>query len=86
MRYSEIFREFNLNFLHSIFPALGVTINEIDISEAKLVLPKTKFSMYLPEVAEELKKTNVKSVVLFGIEVRLIIASNAIFVNELGIG
>jgi hypothetical protein len=39
------------------------------VSDAKLVLPKTKFSMYLPEVADSLKKNDIKSVILFGIEV-----------------
>ncbi|CAG8436062.1 750_t:CDS:2 [Ambispora gerdemannii] len=48
--------------------ALGNTVPELDISSAKLVLPKTKFSMFLPEVEKLLKEKSINSVVLFGIE------------------
>lgn len=50
---------------------LGSTVSDIDTSEFKeKIFPKTVFSMVIPEVEEELKKMpNVKSVVLFGIEV-----------------
>jgi hypothetical protein len=57
-------------FSHSIPLGLGATVAELDVSDAKVVLPKTKFSMYLPEVAESLKQNNIKSVILFGIEVQ----------------
>lgn len=50
---------------------LGSTVSELDVSDAKVVLPKTKFSMYLPEIAQSLKETEIKSVILFGIEVQI---------------
>jgi hypothetical protein len=50
---------------------LGSTVSALDVSDAKVVLPKTKFSMYLPEIAQSLKETEIKSVILFGIEVRI---------------
>lgn len=50
---------------------LGSTVQEIDLTGAKLVLPKTKFSMVLPEVEAALAEIpGVRSVVLFGVEVR----------------
>lgn len=51
-----------------IFPGLGNTVKDIDISNAK-VFSKTKFSMVIPEVEEILAVGNRKSVVIFGIEV-----------------
>ncbi|CAG8617093.1 7805_t:CDS:2 [Ambispora leptoticha] len=48
--------------------ALGNTVPEIDTSYAKIVLPKTKFSMFLPEIEKLLKENSINSVVLFGIE------------------
>jgi hypothetical protein len=50
---------------------LGSTVDEIDTSGFKdKIFPKTVFSMVIPEIEEELKKMpNIKSVVLFGIEV-----------------
>lgn len=51
--------------------AFGPTVAELDISEAAITLSKTKFSMYLPEVVEVLKKNETKSILLLGIEVRL---------------
>lgn len=49
---------------------LGSTVQEIDLTGAKLVLPKTKFSMVLPEVEAALAEIpGVRSVVLFGVEV-----------------
>ena len=53
-------------FMHS---GLGNTVTEIDVSGAK-VFPKTVFSMVIPEVEAEMSKhPDIKSVVLFGIEV-----------------
>ncbi|XP_061481465.1 isochorismatase domain-containing protein 1 isoform X3 [Rhineura floridana] len=49
---------------------LGSTVQEIDLTGAKLVLPKTKFSMVLPEVESAIAEIpGVRSVVLFGVEV-----------------
>lgn len=53
---------------------LGSTVEELDISNAVQVFPKTKFSMVLPEVEETMKKLcdgNLTHVVIFGIEVRV---------------
>ena len=48
---------------------LGNTVQEIDLTGVKLVLPKTKFSMVLPEVEAALAEIpGVRSVVLFGVE------------------
>lgn len=47
---------------------MGATATELDLSAAKVNYPKTKFSMFVPEVEKELK--GIKSVVLFGIEVK----------------
>lgn len=51
---------------------LGRTVTELDISHARGVYPKTKFSMIVPEVATELGTLcdgKLECVVLFGIEV-----------------
>lgn len=49
---------------------LGSTVQEMDLTGAKLVFPKTKFSMVLPEVEAALVEIpGVRSVVLFGVEV-----------------
>jgi hypothetical protein len=51
---------------------LGRTVAELDISHARGVYPKTKFSMIVPEVATELGNLcdgKLECVVLFGIEV-----------------
>lgn len=56
---------------------LGSTVQEIDLTGAKLVLPKTKFSMVLPEVETALADIpGVRSVVLFGVEVGTFIILN----------
>ncbi|KAG9487856.1 isochorismatase domain-containing protein 1 isoform X1 [Eleutherodactylus coqui] len=48
---------------------LGSTVQELDLTGVKLVLPKTKFSMVLPEVEAALAEIpGVRSVVLFGVE------------------
>jgi hypothetical protein len=53
---------------------LGATVAEIESGHAVCNFPKTIFSMYVPEVKEVMRSpahANRKSVVLFGIEVRL---------------
>ncbi|KAJ1872835.1 hypothetical protein H4R99_006396 [Coemansia sp. RSA 1722] len=47
---------------------LGHTVSEIDITHAKIVEAKSKFSMYTPMVQEKLQELSIKSVVLYGIE------------------
>lgn len=55
---------------------LGSTVQEIDLTGVKLVLPKTKFSMVLPEVEAALAEIpGVRSVVLFGVEVCTLLGS-----------
>ncbi|RUP46026.1 hypothetical protein BC936DRAFT_147445 [Jimgerdemannia flammicorona] len=63
-------------------PALGATISELDVSDAKLVVPKTKFSMYVPEVATEMSRTKINSVVLFGIESHVCVLQTALELLE----
>jgi hypothetical protein len=58
-----------LHYYYYYFIAFGKTVSELDISDAAISREKTKFSMYLPEVSEILKKHNTKSVLLLGIEV-----------------
>lgn len=62
----------------SSIAALGATVSDIDLGSlpAECVpsyspLAKTKFSMVLPEVEKSLREWGTKSVVLFGIEVRV---------------
>lgn len=56
---------------------LGSTVQELDLTGAKLVFPKTKFSMVLPEVEAVLAETpGVRSVVLFGVEVSPVISDD----------
>ncbi|KAL7749527.1 hypothetical protein RI367_005082 [Sorochytrium milnesiophthora] len=57
---------------------LGHTVTEIDISNAALRLPKTKFSMCIPEVEQYLQQSNIKSVVLFGIETHVCVSQTAL--------
>ncbi|KAJ1921953.1 hypothetical protein H4219_000300 [Mycoemilia scoparia] len=47
---------------------LGNTVPELDVENAAAVVPKTKFSMLVPEVETKLKEFQTKSVVIFGIE------------------
>ncbi|KAL1933760.1 hypothetical protein VTP01DRAFT_7850 [Rhizomucor pusillus] len=62
--------------------AFGPTVQELDISDAALTLQKTKFSMYVPEVAEALKKYNTKSVILVGIESHVCVLQTALDLLE----
>ncbi|KAI8333599.1 Isochorismatase-like protein [Chlamydoabsidia padenii] len=57
---------------------LGTTVNELDISDATLCLPKTKFSMFLPEVQQVLQKHNTKSILLLGIESHVCVLQTAL--------
>ncbi|PFX29904.1 isochorismatase domain-containing protein 2-like [Stylophora pistillata] len=51
---------------------LGNTVKEIDTDFFKeQIFPKTKFSMVIPEVEEQLKQRNIKNVVLMGIETQV---------------
>jgi len=51
---------------------LGSTVEEIDTSFFKeRIYPKTKFSMVIPEVEEQLKQLKVENVVLMGIETQV---------------
>ncbi|ORZ15501.1 Isochorismatase-like protein [Lobosporangium transversale] len=60
--------------------ALGQTATELDISQAKVNIPKTKFSMLVPEVEKELQ--GIKSVVLFGIESHVCVLQTALDLLE----
>ncbi|KAG0026227.1 Isochorismatase domain-containing protein 1 [Podila clonocystis] len=60
--------------------ALGATATELDLSAAKVNYPKTKFSMFVPEVEKELK--GIKSVVLFGIESHVCVLQTALDLLE----
>ncbi|KAM3873945.1 isochorismatase domain-containing protein 1 [Diretmus argenteus] len=58
---------------------LGSTVQELDLTGAKLVFPKTKFSMVLPEVQAVLAELPaVRSVVLFGVETHVCIQQTAL--------
>uniref|UniRef100_A0A673U6C2 Isochorismatase domain-containing protein 1 n=1 Tax=Suricata suricatta TaxID=37032 RepID=A0A673U6C2_SURSU len=58
---------------------LGSTVQEIDLTGVKLVLPKTKFSVVLPEVEAALAEIpGVRSVVLFGVETHVCIQQTAL--------
>ncbi|GAA5801187.1 Isochorismatase-like protein [Helicostylum pulchrum] len=62
--------------------AFGPTVAELDISDAAINIPKTKFSMYLPEVVDVLKKNNTKSVLLLGIESHVCVLQTALELLE----
>uniref|UniRef100_A0A8C5SAT0 Isochorismatase domain-containing protein 1 n=1 Tax=Laticauda laticaudata TaxID=8630 RepID=A0A8C5SAT0_LATLA len=58
---------------------LGNTVQEIDLTGAKLVLHKTKFSMVLPEVEAAIAEIpGIRSVVLFGVETHVCIQQTAL--------
>ncbi|KAJ8338717.1 hypothetical protein SKAU_G00355030 [Synaphobranchus kaupii] len=58
---------------------LGSTVQEMDLAGAKLVFPKTKFSMVLPEVEAALAEIpGLRSVVLFGVETHVCIQQTAL--------
>ncbi|KAI7904268.1 Isochorismatase-like protein [Cokeromyces recurvatus] len=62
--------------------AFGKTVSELNISDAAVCLEKTKFSMYLPEVVDVLKKNNTKSVLLLGIESHVCVLQTALDLLE----
>ncbi|ELU04580.1 hypothetical protein CAPTEDRAFT_225831 [Capitella teleta] len=67
---------------------LGPTCKQLDIGHAVKIVPKTKFSMVLPEVEEELVKLcsgDVRHVVLFGIEAHVCIQQTVIDLLKKGI-
>lgn len=52
---------------------LGKIVKDIDISHAKAVIPKTRFSMVVPELETKIKEIfgdKPDDVVLYGLEVR----------------
>ncbi|XP_025092451.1 isochorismatase domain-containing protein 1-like isoform X2 [Pomacea canaliculata] len=60
---------------------LGSTIEELNVSNAVCVIPKTKFSMVLPEVETHLKNLcggKVKHIILFGVETHVCIQQTVI--------
>ena len=68
------------------FIAFGHTVSEIDINKARGVFEKTLFTMIIPEVDGILKedKETRKSVVLFGVQVKLL--SNSALVSGWDLG
>ncbi|EDO42007.1 predicted protein [Nematostella vectensis] len=63
---------------------LGSTVSEIDTSTFEdKIFPKTVFSMVIPEVEEQLKTmSNIKSIVLFGIETQVCILQTTLDLLE----
>jgi len=60
---------------------LGSTVSELDVSHAVAVVPKTKFSMVVPDVKKllpKLCKGHLRHVVLFGIEAHVCIQQTVI--------
>ncbi|KAG1679071.1 Isochorismatase domain-containing protein 1 [Nymphon striatum] len=55
---------------------LGSTVEELDISHAVGIFPKTKFSMVIPEIEEHLQ--NISTVILFGLEAHVCVEQTAI--------
>ncbi|KAG0744663.1 hypothetical protein G6F57_001044 [Rhizopus arrhizus] len=62
--------------------AFGKTVSELDISDAAICVEKTKFSMYVPKVADMLKEKNTKSVILVGIESHVCVLQTALELIE----
>jgi len=58
------------------------TVSELDVSNAALRVEKTKFSMFVPEVADTLKRLGTKSVVIFGIESHVCVLQTALDLLE----
>ncbi|KAJ1925333.1 hypothetical protein IWQ60_000881 [Tieghemiomyces parasiticus] len=61
---------------------LGKTVEELDISAAEVVLPKTKFSMFLPEIQEALRTRKITSIILLGIEAHVCVQQTALDLLE----
>lgn len=67
---------------------LGNTINEINIEHAAKVVPKTKFSMVIPEVENAMNTIcngQIKCAILFGIEAHVCVEQTAIDLTSRGI-
>ncbi|CAH1776108.1 unnamed protein product [Owenia fusiformis] len=63
---------------------LGPTVSELDVSKEK-VFDKTKFSMCIPPVAEELKNMkDLKSIILCGIETQACVQQTTLDLLEQG--
>ncbi|KAF9934640.1 Isochorismatase domain-containing protein 1 [Mortierella alpina] len=76
---SEIFQYGSVITTAQKMKDFGSTDSELDLTQAKLTT-KTKFSMYVPKVAKELK--GIKTVVLFGIEAHVCILQTAMDLLE----
>jgi len=63
--------------------ALGATVNELNITGNPYVYSKMKFSSCIPEVKTLLEKSNIKSVVLFGIESHVCVLQTALELRTL---
>jgi nicotinamidase-related amidase len=63
--------------------ALGATVNELDISGNPHVFSKMKFSAFIPEVKDLLEESNIKSVVLFGVESHVCVLQTALEMKAL---
>ncbi|KAI9207981.1 Isochorismatase-like protein [Polychytrium aggregatum] len=57
---------------------LGPTDSQLDIEDARIITPKTKFSMWTPEVQDTVHRLGTKSVVLFGIESHVCVLQTAL--------
>ncbi|KAI8802670.1 Isochorismatase-like protein [Cladochytrium replicatum] len=64
--------------------ALGATVSELNVAQAALVVPKTKFSMLTPEVEAKVKEIGAKSVVIFGIESHVCVTQTTLELLEKG--
>ncbi|KAK9503492.1 hypothetical protein O3M35_010037 [Rhynocoris fuscipes] len=67
---------------------LGSTVPELDISHAKAVFPKTKFSMVNPDFSKKLDSLcegNVQCIVLFGLEAHVCVEQSASELCALGL-
>lgn len=57
---------------------LGKTIKELDTSHAVGVFEKTKFSMCIPAVQNEIAKLPIESIVIFGLEGHICVEQTAL--------
>jgi len=64
--------------------ALGSTVAEIP-PEGLSVFPKTKFSMWIPEVEAKVRERKARSAVLFGIEAHVCVLQTALDLLEQGL-
>ncbi|ORZ40189.1 Isochorismatase-like protein [Catenaria anguillulae PL171] len=61
---------------------LGATVHELDVSHAEVHVPKTLFSMHVPEVQRFLLDKKISNVVLFGIESHVCVTQTALDLLE----